>query len=254
MRNKFMFKASLVALALFASSNANALSYSSGGELFLVAYDSTLTQEKTFIAALGSSVTGFNPNASTSFDFSADSNWTSLSPNLANTKFSVVGIDTTSTFIYTTGGGRFTTTGNVIYSNNTVNTLFNNLAGVSSANNFMANATSALGNGDVTGTSTKKVLGTADASGATLGFKLFNTAGSGLDTQVLVGSNNAFYSLDPTSISGNASVAKSALLGNWNLSSGGALTYVAAVPEADVSLMMISGLAMIGFIAGRRKA
>jgi hypothetical protein len=40
----------------------------------------------------------------------------------------------------------------------------------------------------------------------------------------------------------------------FNLSSAGGLSYVAAVPEADTSAMLLAGLGLMGFIARRRTA
>jgi len=49
-----------------------------------------------------------------------------------------------------------------------------------------------------------------------------------------------------------ADVNKS-LMGTFTLTSAGALTYVAAVPEADSAGMVLAGLGLMGFIARRRK-
>jgi len=82
---------------------------------------------------------------------------------------------------------------------------------------------------------------------------------AGSDTTGAIGQNLYVYNYTTTGDLPNSSVAgvKLSVAGfnpYFSLSNDGVLTYVAAVPEADSSLMMLAGIGLMGFIARRRKS
>lgn len=66
----------------------------------------------------------------------------------------------------------------------------------------------------------------------------------------VIGAGNT---LDVYKVFNTPTTVGNTLMGTISLASDGALNYVAAVPEADTSLMMLSGIALMGFVARRRK-
>lgn len=105
-------------------------------------------------------------------------------------------------------------------------------------------------------------------SGLGYGGSIYNTAGQinvkGGDMTALIGTDMSVFNVKTSSTSqlANSTATKLSVLDTlpngtknpyFNLSTTGALTYVAAVPEADTSAMMLAGLGLMGFIARRRR-
>lgn len=263
------FKLKALVLAAIAattmSSVANALT---NNEIFLIAYDSTANNEKTFVASLGTlgSVSGFNGTSDFSKSFAADSNWTGFysAANSANITWQVLGVNAVGTGTYNAGDELLTTSAQAVppglpsFNNNSFNQL---IASAVSGTGAIGKFTSL--NSTVTGNTTALVLGTADDSGAAANNNFF-TKYNGLVSTASLDTAQGFWDITRAVSSLNATQAvKTQFMDVTNtfadtltLTSAGVLTYsnVAAVPEADSSAMILAGLGLMGFIARRRNA
>ena len=261
---KFNIKAVVAAVALVtASSAAHAVT---NNQLFLVAYDAVT--QKTFAAALGpQTVTGFAPSTDLSFDFSANSNWTSFTSaagySAADVQYQVLGFNIANTAL----AGSYVAGDKLLVTSNTTPGSFTNTA----MNNLILDASVVSGtiggffntNAALTGTGSILVTGTGADSGNAVGASFF-TKYPALTSTAGLGTNLNFYAITrPAGTTSLTQQVKTGLLQTdnttlayWNLSSLGALTYtmgVAAVPEADTSAMMILGFGVMAAVARRRK-
>jgi len=114
-------------------------------------------------------------------------------------------------------------------------------------------------NSTVTGGSSKYVAAFAGDGSAVQFGNQWETKLSGIvNTSAALGANDNFFTVSGNSAGSRAAMSITAVLGTWNLSSAGTLSYstasVAAVPEANTSAMMIAGLALMGFVARRRRS
>lgn len=259
---KLNIKAVVAAVALVtASSAAHAVT---NNQLFLVAYDAVT--QKTFAAALGpQTVSGFAPSSNLSFDFSANSNWTSFTSAVGyvstDVQYQVLGfnIGNTATAGAYNAADKLLVTSNATpgsFSNSGMNNLILDASVTSGTIGGFFNANSAL-----TGTGTALISGTGADSGNAVGSTFF-TKYPALTSTAALGSALNFYAITRPAGTGNVTpTVKTALLETdnttlayWNLSSLGALSYtVAAVPEADTSAMMIVGFGVMAAVARRRK-
>jgi hypothetical protein len=258
----FKFKA-LVAAAVVAttmSGAANAITVGANGEMFLVAFDSV--SNNSYIKALGVSALAFDGSSNYSAALTGDTNWTSFSSaatfNAANVSYSVLG--------YSVGATSFSsvmrTTASVtpvVGGTNGAWDALNNDVDNGSLKLWMSNAS--LGNATVTGTSSRFIAASVgDATAAQMGNVWETQMPTIVNTSAALGANDSFYTITREQSSGRGSSAKqvivSSLLGNWNLSAAGNLTYLSAstapVPEADSAAMLLAGLGLMGFVARRR--
>jgi hypothetical protein len=249
----------LVATAVLAttmSGTASAITVGANGEMFLAAYDSVT--QNSYIKALGTTATAFDGSAN--FLSAADANWTTFASSItnpANVKYQVlgysVGVDSYSSLMRTTASAAPTP-----FTSGEWDLLDADVIG-GGLNKWMTNAN--LGNASVTGTSSRVILASAINNSAAVLQNNWETQWlSGINTTSVLGANDGFYSVtrDQSTLRGNTGnpVIVSALLGNWNLSATGNLTYstasAAAVPEADSAAMLLAGLGLMGFVARRR--
>lgn len=260
----FKMKA-LVAAAVVAttmSGAANAISLTSGGEMFLVATDSI--SNNTYIKTLGVTAAAFDGSSNFSLALTG-TDWTSFSSaasfNSSNVTYSVLGFNNTgaqNTSVMRSTASVAPIAGPAL-NNAAWALLYSDVNATSGGLNQWFTNTTGLGNGSVTGTGSRFIAASVgDASGAQLG-NVWETKLPGItNTSAALGSNDSFYSLagNPASAKGSTVMLVSGLLGNWNLSAAGSLTYVtastAAVPEADSWAMAMLGLGLMGFVARRR--
>jgi hypothetical protein len=265
MEMNFKLKAlTLAAIAAMSmSGTASAITTQNGGELFVLAYDSL--NLNTFVATLDSiapSVSSFTGASDLTMSFATNADWGSFSSaagfSSANVTYSVLGLDGTTSKLLTTSNAM---PAGAVGNNKLLTTLISNFTGGAGSigpgylwtNVYNAAVT---GNGSAFISATGAGL---NGSAATLGPK-WETYLNTVTTTAALGVNDNFYQigLNATSAAPTALLAKSAVLGTWNLSSTGSLNYVsatvAAVPEADTSAMMLVGLGLMGFIARRRRS
>ena len=237
----------VVVATLAFSGQASAISGSGGGELFLVASNSS---GATFVATLGQSVVDFAGTATLSpFDLSGSA-WTSFTTGanaslLSSVTYQVLGVDTDSSKLVTSMNPLISSAGS---NQMLVNTFDSASPDTGAIYQFMQ-----LNNADVTGALSSKYIaysGTAAGLMSEIGNNWANKLNA-INTAQALGSNLYFASL----AEGTSSIAVTNYSGVWNLDSAGALSYtVAAVPEADASLMMLAGVLAMGAVAKRRKS
>ncbi len=260
----FKLKA-LVAAAVVAttmSGTANAITVGSNGEMFLVAFDSV--SNNSFIKALGTSALAFDGLSNFSAALTGDTNWTSFSSaasfNAANVNYSVLGYSVGATSFSSVMRTTASVTPVIGGTNLSWDALNNDVEGnIGGLNTWMSNGP--LGNALVTGTSSRFIAASVgDATGSQFGNQWETQMPSIVNTSAALGANDAFYTITREQSSGRGSSAKqvivSSVLGNWNLSSAGNLTYVSAsvapVPEPETYAMMLAGLGFMGLVARRR--
>lgn len=250
---KTLVAAAIGAMAMSGAANA-AISTSAGGELFVVAYDSVA--QDTFIATLNSitpTAASFTGASNLSKSFAADANWTAFTStvgfNAANVTYQVLGIDTATKSLWTTSNDMGTS------------------AGLGSAYNLITAATGSfytwLGYNAPAGAGASVLVAPgANGNGAQIGNNWSNYLNR-FTTTAALGADDQFYKLTKTSTNNLLPLTKSQYMqsdlvtpGVWNLGRNGTLAYtaaaVAAVPEADTSVMFLAGLGLMGFIARRR--
>ena len=97
--------------------------------------------------------------------------------------------------------------------------------------------------------------GDAWYAGNSYAYSTGSIAGSNNDATGAIGSDLNLWNIVRGAGSNGADAVVTQLgTSYFNLSSTGVLSYVAAVPEADTSAMMLAGLGLMGFIARRRKS
>lgn len=257
MFNKTLIAAAVATLAISGTANA-AISSSNGGELFVMAYDST--SANTFIATLDSIVptaNSFTGNSNLSQNFAADANWVAFTSNAkfnaATTNFQVLGIDTTSNHLWSSSN-------DLVAGNNSATGIQpSNYNQVTSSTGFIVGSWLNYYTG--TGASSALVASGVNGWYGQMGNQWSNQMLS-FHTDAVLGSNDSFLQITnvPAVTSGRtivspASTNTTKYSGVWNLASNGLLTYsvpVAAVPEADSWLMLVAGLGLMGFMARRR--
>jgi hypothetical protein len=261
---KFQFKVLVAALALAATLPASAAMTKTAGvgggdsSLILTLLDTTAGVSATF--DLGFSKSSFVQTANGNWDLSTGnyaSAWSSFwgVASTANTQYSVFAGDALGSAsgdqsMFTTVASTWVKT-----SNTTLGQMQASFDTYIVANNAIGNhgavadgasfATSLTGGSAYAGVG--PALGTAG--------KIGNFGG---DTNALIGTNMSVFNIVRNGTSGvtEATATKLSVAGfnpYFNMSNTGALTYVAAVPEADTSAMMLAGLGLMGFIARRRR-
>jgi hypothetical protein len=254
----FKLKAVVAAIALAASMSANAAmtnNISGDSSLILTLLDNTNNISMT--VDLGFSNSSFDRNGNASWniaggDYSAawDTYWTTATA--ATTQWAVVSGDKlVPSQVFTT----MSTLAATAPSYSQISTATGNFDTYINANNLLGNH-QAVANGASTAAAGNAFAENGIAYGT-------NGTYNGIlgDTTGVLGSNLSVYTFSTPAASGltKAVVAQYATGTGFNpyfnMSSNGALTYtaaVAAVPEADISAMLLAGLGMMGFIARRR--
>ena len=253
MKLKHIVVATMATLA-FASGNANALSVSSGGDLFLVAINDNTGG--SFIApltsALSSTAAAFTSAKTGSVNFSTDSGYssawssfTSAGTDTSAISYGVFGIDTSSNKVLSTiNPTNFTSAGSA-----------DDLLGfIQGAKTGAIGTWATLDNALVTGTTAAyRATDTTDGNGITwsnfMAGALTGTSGQFTYT----GSAPASLYALSTSSFGLTPMTSSLFTNTFELTSAGQFT-VAAVPEADTSAMMLAGLGLMGYVARRRNS
>jgi len=250
MKLKHILVATMATFA-FASGNANALTVSSGGDLFLVAINETTGG--SFIApistALSATAATFDNTKTGSINFSSATGYSTAWGTFTtgsiggDLTYGVYGVDTTSgKLLSTINPTNFTSAG----------TADNLLGFIQSAKTGAVFTWATSDNLSVTGTTAAYRADAVDGNGYTftqfVADALTGTAGN----QIYTGSNASLYALSTSSFGLNPMTA-SLFSNTFNLADNGVFT-VAAVPEADTSAMMIAGLGLMGFVARRRSS
>ena len=261
---------------LVMSGSANAITKSADGEMFLVAFDAN--GNNSYIKALGVSASSFTGNGTYSASLSSDTNWTSFlsAANAAITSANTTTPGSAIPVYYSVLGYQFNNDSSLSTLKTTANPVVNTPTNATfdELNSNIANGS--LGtwmttlNSTVTGTASKYVPSatgddSANVIGNAWGAILTNLSTANMGTSAVLDATNGFYSFTATAnedsrawggtplTSASVDVNGSALsLGNWLLTSGGNISYVAAVPEADTSAMLLAGIGLMGFIARRR--
>lgn len=247
---KFAIAAAVASLGI--TGQAHALTNSgagTSGSLFLYAFEdralnTTATNTAIFDLGLAS---GFNTSSSQTFDFSANSAWTSYIAtiaNPANIKWGVYGAIGSGS----TGSNAFTTL-SVVPSSINGSSLSSSIINYNTEIGVYGTACTSCGFNVVTTNdlATAKWDNNAGIIPATL------TAGLG-------GSMN-FYEYTSTGTKATNLATQTAFNTGgspsyFTLSNTGVLTYTAAapVPEANSYALMLSGLGLVGYVVRRRKA
>lgn len=270
MKMKMTMLAAALALTVAGQANATIVTGTTGSsDLILTIWDSVSNTSYTkdlginlssFLSGVSGTSTALTASSSTvtSQAFAADALLTSYlsTANTAGLIWNVTAIDN---FASTTGFQQkqliTTTSTNIKSAANSLSTVSPN-----------SQVNTAIGNLDLTlvsansasGAATSVIAGSADAWIAKI-----NQANTSLafNTSAALGSTMNFWYVTPSSTTAiqKASVAQfgsTAGVATWTLASNGNLSYVApvaAVPEPGEWLLMLSGLALIGFVATRRK-
>ena len=259
---KFKFKALVASLALVAALPANAaidLSSTGNSSLVLTLIDATAGVSATF--DLGINKNSFSQSTNQTFnittgDYSAA--WTSFvaAATMSRVQYAVfagdnVGSGAGARSLFTTGStDPLTSVGTTLFG-----TSLSAFDTYLSANNQQStNFSAANGGSFVTSSAGVAYAGDGAAYGGNGGM----IGNAGADTNGLIGTNlNVYNILGGANGLAQTSVTKLAFDGfnpYFNLTNAGELTYVAAVPEADTSAMMLAGVGLMAFIARRRKA
>ena len=249
---KFKMKAALIAsvAALALSGEANAITASSGGELFLLAYNSV--SGSTFVATLDSiaaTATAFTA-ADTSLNLASGTtatNWGSFagetSFNTTNVTYSILGVDTTSAKVFTSASPDATIVnpGTTLMMKN----LLTSAAG-GGLNTWLTSFNSAVTG---SGASAYYTTGTSSGDAVAFGTSWFSYLAN-INTAQNMGTYVNFDQLTKNGLNTNPLTA-TFIPATWTLNSNGLLS-VAAVPEADPAMMILIGVGLIGVIARRR--
>jgi len=240
--------AALGFVSLWATS-ANAISTTSGGQLFLMAYD-TVT-DKSFVASLNSissTATGFTNSTAGSIDFTqtaAATNWSSFitGATLSNVQYSVLGVDTTSSKLFTTAFPD-TATGSAGSNAELVDT-FNGVVN-GGLGSWLRTYNSGVA---AAGTSAYAANSTVDGSAGSFGTNWY-TSLSSIYTPSAINTSSSLYQL--TKIGSMLDdITVTPFTNTMTLTGAGVFT-VAAVPESDPMSMVLVGAGLIGLVVRRR--
>jgi hypothetical protein len=272
---KFQFKVLVATLALAVTLPASAAmtdTQSGNSSLMLTLLDNTAGISATF--DLGYSKGTFNQIANNSWTMNSGdyaSAWTSFwnVATAGNTSYAVfagdaLGVGNAEQSIFTTVASTWTGISNTVLGTSQAN--FDGYMRANSNSLTLGNMTSVVNGASVaTSLDGAAYAGKSLAYGGSATSSVHKIASVGGDTSGLIGTNLSVFNIVRNGTSGlttstatKLSVA-GPLLANgtnnpyFNMSSTGALTYVAAVPEADTSAMMLAGLGLMGFIARRRR-
>jgi len=253
----FKFKAVVAAglAALAMSGSANALV---NNELFLIAYDSTSGSEKTLVSALAdfASVTTASTGAVGFTKTITNTDWSNFytAANAGNITWSVLGVN---------GNGMMDVSDRIAFTSSSPQPIASKTnVGIDAITLAAVNSGSTLGQflstNTATGNLTTVVSGTGAGSGLYSGDSFFSLYPQ-ITTSSALNTGATFYSLqrllgpdgDVTWVDGDMGVVTT--LNTFSLSNTGVLTYVAAVPEAETSLMLLAGIGLMGSIVRRRK-
>jgi hypothetical protein len=242
----------LGAVALAVAGNALAdtsLATLSPGSIVLNVVDTT--NNTSFLFDTGLTTSSFNGSLNYSFNVGADANWTAFLAGRVNSSdelaFDVVGVvaPTTSTGIrqaFTTSASAITVTNfNLTQAATTGRNYYN-------AVNLTTSPTTTSEYSGAGGTDAAKWFNSEPNWSTSLGGA---TDLSGLGTAL------DFYSVVQNgTLSGSRTIQAfiTKFAGTWNLTSAGALSYVVATPLPASWTLILSGLALMGVIARRRKS
>ncbi len=254
---KTLLAAAIATMAVSGAANA-AMSNTASGDssLILTLLDSTAGVSATF--DLGFSKSSFNQTANSNWNIAGGNYaaaWTSFwtTATAGNTQYAVFAGDSSGT---ATGAQSIFTTVATTWSNvsNTVlGTMQGNFDTFITANNALGNHnTVADGASFSTASLNADYAGVSNAYGTS--GKIGNAGG---DTNTLLGTNMNVFNIVRNGTGGlTASTATKLSVAGFNpyfnMSNTGALSFVAAVPEADTSALLLAGLGLMGFIARRR--
>ncbi len=257
---KTLMAAAIAAMAVSGGANAALTNTATGDSSLILTLFSTEGGGVSATFDLGFSKSTFNQGLSSSWSLiSGDyaSAWSSFFSvaTAANTQYAVFAGDRSGAAV---GDQSLFTTSAVAVLPTVIGTTLSNQQGLFDnyigANNAMGNHNSvANGASFVTSAGGAAYAGTSDALGGYAG-RIGNFGG---DTNGLIGTNLNVWNIVRASTFNltNATATKLNIAGfnpYFNLSNTGALTYVAAVPEADSWAMLLAGLGLMGFIARRR--
>jgi len=266
MKLKMAFMAGALALSMVGQASAAIVSGATGSSsLVLSIWDTTsLTSYVTtlgsynfnsFAAGVSGTNTALTAGTSSvgSMNFAADALLTSYlgGVNMATTIWNVQAVDNFGTTAFgqkalvTTTGANIKSAANSLASTQANSAL---LTAIGTTDSYYTSV----------GATTPAVFVSGDAGYAGTALTTNGFTKLAFNTTAAIGSTMNFWYLTPSS-TGSISKASVAQFGNttgastWTLASNGNLTYVAPVPEPEEWLLILSGMALIGFIATRRK-
>lgn len=250
---KTLLAAAIATMAVSGAANAAMTNNISGdSSLILTLLDNTNNISMT--VDLGFSNTSFDRNVNASWNIAGGdyaSAWTTFwaTATAATTQWAVVsGDNLVPSQIFTT----MSTVASTIPSYSQLATAMGNFDKYINANNLIGNH-QAVANGASTATA-------GDAFAESSNAYNVNGTYNGIlgDTTGALGSNLSVYTFDAAAASGLTKAVRTQYATGagfnpyFNMSNTGALSFVAAVPEADTSALLLAGLGLMGFIARRR--
>lgn len=218
------------------------------GSLILDVTDTT--SQTSFMFDTGKTISSFNGNSNLSYDLSTDPNWVAFAATIASgdtVTYNVVGVDTVSS----TNPQNFTLDGTsnapAGTSSGSLGSIYNSqLKQISAVNSFISavnNSTSATSN---------SLFATAAANKPAYAGSSFSLGTEKVTAGDVIGTAQGFYQW---TLNGTQNLTKANLAtfaGQWNLTNGGALTYIASTPLPPGLTLLLSGMALTALIARRR--
>lgn len=217
------------------------------GSLILDVLDST--SQSSFTFDTGKTIGTFNGNSSLSFDLSTDANWQAFKAAVGSNQltYRVVGINTVAPATYVLDG---TSTASPGTQSGQLGSIYNSqLKAIAALNTFI----SAVNNS--ASSTSNSLFATASGNDPAYSGDSMSMGSEQVTARDAVGTAQAFYQWTLGSNPSNnlQKAPLSTFAGQWNLTSGGLLTY-SAVPLPPGLALLLSGMALTALIARRRNS
>lgn len=209
------------------------------------------TSQTSFTFDTGKTISSFDGSASLSFNLASDPNWTAFAASIGasdTVTYNVVGVDTVSSTTpqnFTLVGTSSAAAGSA---NGQLGSITNNqLKAISALNSFI----SAVNN--TTSATTNSVFATAATNNAAYAGASMSLGTEKITNGDVIGTAQGFYKWTLNGTTGLNKAIIATFAGQWNLASGGLLTYTtSAVPLPPGLALLLSGMALTALIARRR--